>query len=211
MSLCRLILAQTVGLAFRKGGGAFGLCGFYIIIVTLFTFALGPEAMAEQAAAVMCVALLLASVAGLPLFYERDHEDGTLEQLLLQPVVLEWLVLAKIAGQWVSSVLPMLLVSPLLAVMADLDAERMLRVMGLLLLASPSIVALGSIAAALTIGSRRGGLLQALVAMPLYVPVLIFAASAGEQGAMPLLAGMLCGFLPLSCVASAALIRISQD
>lgn len=211
MSMFSLMLKQTVSLAFRKGGGAFGACAFYIIIVVLFTFALGPEAMAANAGAVMCVGLLLASVSTLPLFYERDHEDGMLEQLLLQPVVLEWLVFAKIAGQWISSVLPMLVVSPLLAVTANLDSGQTWHAMGMLLLASPTVVALGSIAAALTLGSKRGGLLQALVVMPLYVPVLIFAASSGEQGALWFLTGMLLGSLPVSCFVSAALIRVSQD
>jgi heme exporter protein B len=211
MNMFRLMLKQTVSLAFRKGGGAFGVVAFYIIIVTLFTFALGPDAMSKQAGAVMCVALLLSSVSALPLFYERDHEDGTLEQLLLQPVVLEWLVGAKILGQWVSAFVPMLLVSPLLAVMANLDGAQMGQALGVLFLASPTVAALSSIAAALTLGSRRGGLLQALVVMPLYVPVLIFAASAGEQGALLFLTGLLFGSLPLSCYISAALIRISQD
>lgn len=211
MSMWSLMLKQTVSLAFRKGGGAFGTCAFYIIIVTLFTFALGPEAMAAQAGAVMCVGLMLASVSALPLFYERDHEDGMLEQLLLQPVVLEWLVLAKIAGHWVSAILPMLLVSPLLAIMANLDSQQTMRAMGMLLLASPTVVALSSIAAALTLGSKRGGLLQALVVMPFYVPVLIFAVSGGEHGALLFLTGMMCFSLPLACFVSAALIRVSQD
>ncbi len=211
MSMFGLMLGQTVSLAFRKGGGAFGTCGFYIIVVTLFTFALGAEAMAANAGAVMCVAMLLASISALPLFYERDHEDGTLEQLLLQPVMLEWLVAAKILGQWVAVILPVLLVSPLLAVTANLDAGQCAKVMGMLLMASPTVVAIGSIGAALTLGNKRGGLLQALVVMPLYVPVLIFAASGGQDGAMWLLTGMLFASLPLACFVSAALIRISQD
>lgn len=211
MKAFRLILRQTVSLAFRKGGGALGTCAFYVITVTLFTFALGPENMREHAGAVMCVALLLSTVTALPLFYERDHEDGTLEQYLLQPVLLEVLVLAKIGGQWLACIVPMLLASPLLAAMADLSAAQTLEVMRLLALASPTIVALGSVAAALTLGSKRGGLLQSLIVMPLYIPVLIFAASAGGQGASLLLAGMLFGSLPVACVVSAALIRISQD
>ncbi|MBY0407481.1 MAG: heme exporter protein CcmB, partial [Rickettsiales bacterium] len=129
----------------------------------------------------------------------------------LQPVVLEWLVFAKIAGQWVASVLPILLVSPLLAMAANLSGAQMAQALWLLVLASPTVVALGSIASALTLGARRGGLLQALVVMPLYVPVLIFAASAGEHGALLFLTGMMLGSVPLACFVSAALIRISQD
>lgn len=206
-----LILRQTVQLAFRKGGGALGTLAFYIIIVTLFTFALGPEMMKAHAGAVMCVGLLLASMTALPLLFERDFEDGTLEQFLLQPVLLEMLVLAKICGQWLAAVLPILAVSPLLALMANLDAAEMAQAMLMLLLASPTIIALGAIGAALTIGNRRGGLLQALVVMPLTIPVLIFAASTGGQGVLLFLGGMLCASLPLACFICAALIRMNQD
>jgi heme exporter protein B len=211
MSPFALILRQTVRLAFRKGGGALGTTAFYMIIVTLFTFGLGPESMSQHAAAVMCVALLLSTVTALPMFYERDYEDGTLEQFLLQPVLLEVLVLAKICGQWLASIVPMLAVSPLLAVMANLNGEQAAYIIIMLMLASPTIIALGSIAAALTLGSKRGGLLQALVVMPLYIPVLIFAASAGEQAAILFLSGMLFASLPLACFASAALIKLAQD
>lgn len=205
-----LILKQTVVHAFRKGGGALGTCAFYIIVVTLFTFALGPDIMADHAGAAMTVAMLLSSLIALPLFYERDFEDGLLEQFLLQPVMLELVVLAKIAGHWLAIALPILAVSPFLALLSDLDAEQTRRALILLLLASPSMVAIGSIAAALTIGAKRGGLLQALITLPLYIPLLIFAASGGE-GAIGFLTAMLLALLPMACWVSAALIRLSQD
>ena len=205
-----ILLAQTVRLSFRKGGGAFGTLAFYIIVVTLFTFALGPEAMGRHSGAVLCVAMLLAFVTALPLMYERDYEDGTLEQFLLQPVLLEFIALAKICGQFVSVILPLIVISPLLALTAGLTAEQMTPVLLRLCLASVSITAIGSVAASLTIGARRGGLLQALIMLPLYIPVLIFAAGGGE-GAILLLTGMAFASLPLSCFVSAALIRASQD
>lgn len=206
-----LILTQTVMHAFRKGGGALGTAAFYIIIVTLFTFALSPETMAQYAGAVMAAAMLLASLIALPLFYERDYEDGTLEQYLLQPVMLELLVLAKIAGTWLAIALPIVIVSPLLAMSSGLTSEQTQTALTSLLLASPSIVALGSIAASLTIGVRRGGLLQALIILPLYIPILIFATSIGGQGAPLFLAAMLLASLPLSCFVSAWLIRLNAD
>ncbi|MDE3059779.1 MAG: heme exporter protein CcmB [Pseudomonadota bacterium] len=206
-----LILAQTVRLAFRKGGGALGTLAFYVIIVTLFTFALGPEEMKLHAGAVMCVGVLMSVLTALPLFYERDFEDGTLEQFLLQPVLLEMLVLGKIAGQWLASMLPLLVLSPLLAVMAGLNGDDMLAAMARLLLASPTIIALGSIAAALTLGHRRGGLLQALIVLPLYIPVLIFASATTGPAGLWLLGAMFMASLPLSCLIGAALIRMSQD
>lgn len=211
MSPFSLVLRQTVSLAFRKGGGAMGCVAFYIIAVTLFTFALGPQAMQLGIGAVLCVAMLLSTITVLPLFYERDHEDGTLEQLILAPVLLEGLVLAKLCGQWLSTMLPMLAVSPLLALAAGLEPGQVMGAVWPLLLASPTVVALGSLGAALTLGARRGGLLQALVVMPLYVPVLIFSGSGGQKGAELLLAGMMFASVPISCFVSAALIRISQD
>ncbi len=206
-----LILTQTISHAFRKGGGAFGTLAFYVLVVTMFTFALNPQTLHEHAGAVMCVALLLASITSLPLLFERDHEDGTLEQLLLQPVALEILVLAKIAGLWVSIMLPILIISPVIAAMAHLDAVQTAQALCMLLLASPSIVAIGAVTAALTLGNKRGGLLQALVALPLYTPVLIFAASISGQGAMFFLAAIACAILPLSCMVCAALIKLSQE
>lgn len=207
----RLILTQTLAHAFRKGGGAFGTCAFYIIILTLFTFALTPQGMQAHAGAVMCVAMLLASITALPLMFERDYEDGTLEQYLLWPVALEVLVLAKILGQWLAIILPILLVSPLAALFADLGWQQNLQALSMLLLASPSMVAIGAVAAAITIGARRGGLLQALITLPLYVPILIFAASAGGQGAMLFLGGMLLASVPLACLLCALLIRMSAE
>lgn len=214
MRIFLLIITQSLKLSFRKGGGALGACAFYIIVVTLFTFAIGPQAIKQYAAAVMCISMLLATITTLPLLFERDYEDGTLEQFLLQPVLLELLVFAKICGQWCSHIIPILAVSPLLAVMADLSFEQTLHTMLILLLASPTMVALGAIGAALTIGSKRGGLLQALVVMPLYIPALIFASageqSGGQEGIL-FLGGMLCASLPLACYTSCALIRVSND
>lgn len=214
MRIFSLILSQVINLSFRKGGGALGACAFYVIVVTLFTFAIGPQAMSKYATAIMCVSTLLAIITTLPLLFERDHEDGTLEQLLLQPVLLELLVLAKICGQWCSHMIPILLASPLLAIMAGLSFEQTIHTITTLLLASPVMVALGAIGAALTIGSKRGGLLQALVVMPLYIPVLIFAAASGQevgQGSAVFLLGMNLIAIPAACYVCSSLIRINAD
>lgn len=206
----KLILTQTVTLAFRKGGGALGTVAFYVIAMTFFTFALGPDIMTQYAGAAMAVAMLLASLIALPLIYERDYEDGTLEQLLLSPAPLEIITLAKICGQWLAIALPILIASPLIALMCNLPWEELQRSWWLLLFASPSMVAIGSIGAALTIGTKRGGLLQALIVLPLYIPLLIFAAS-GAEGAPLILAAILCASVPVACYVSAALLRLSLD
>ena len=210
MKIFFLILLQSLRLSFRKGGGAFGACAFYVIVVTLFTFAMGVEEANKSATAIFCVSMLLAVITTLPLLFERDYEDGILEQFLLQPILLEVIVLAKICGQWCSHIIPILLVSPLLAMMQNLSLEQTIYTIFILSLSSLTIVALGSIGAALTIGSRRGGLLQALVIMPLYVPVLIFASASGEQGNILFLSGLAFASLPIACYTCAALIRVGD-
>lgn len=210
MNIFSLIAMQSIKLSFRKGGGAFGACAFYIITVTIFTFAIGPNAINTYAKPVMCIAMLLSVITTLPLLFERDYEDGTLEQLLLQPVLLEILVAAKISGQWFSHIIPIIAVSPLLALMSGLSIEQGYELIITLFIASVAVVSLGAIGAALTIGSKRGGLLQALIVMPLYVPVLIFAATGG-QGAILFLTGLSFFSIPFSCYICSTLIRIGVD
>jgi heme exporter protein B len=207
----QLVLSQSISQSFRRGGGAFGACAFYIIIVTLFAFALSPETLTKHAGAVMCVAMLLATITAMPLLFERDYEDGTLEQYLLWPVALEVLVLAKITGQWLAITLPILLISPLMAMFAGLEFETALSAMLQLLLASFSMIAVGSIASALTLGAKRGGLLQALITLPLYIPILIFASAASGAGILLFLSAMALVLWPLSCFVCGAILRIVSE
>ncbi|MEZ5691291.1 MAG: heme exporter protein CcmB [Rickettsiales bacterium] len=205
------IFRQSVMLSFRKGGGAMGACAFYIITIALFIFAMGPQMVSSYTTSVMSISMLLAIITTLPLMFERDYEDGSLEQIILQPVLLEIMVLAKICGSWCSNILPILIVSPLIAISASLSVQQILVSLSVLTVASFVMVALGAIGAALTIGSKRGGLLQALVIMPLYIPILIFSSTnSGEHGLL-FLSGILLFLLPLSCYVCAALIRISSD
>ncbi|MGE0754525.1 MAG: heme exporter protein CcmB [Alphaproteobacteria bacterium] len=206
-----LILKQTISHFFRKGGGAFGVLAFYIIVITLFAFALTPQGLHQYATAIMCVGLLLASVTAIPMLFEQDHEDGTLEQFLLMPVALEWLVAAKLAGQYIALILPILLLSPVITIMAGLDMTAATDAMVRLALVSPTILAIGSIAASLTLSSKRGGLLQALIFLPLTIPPLIFATSSEGQEATMFLAGAAMVTLPIACWLSAVLIRLNQD
>ena len=214
MRIFRLIILQSICLSFRKGGGALGACAFYVIMVTLFTFAMGTQAISQYATAIMCVSMLLAIITTLPLLFERYYEDGTLEQFLLQPVLLEMLVCAKICGQFLSQIIPILAVSPLLAIMAGLSYQQTLHALLVLILAAPTMVALGAIGASLTIGSKRGGLLQALVVTPFYIPVLIFASATGQNSGnsgILFLAGLMFISFPLACYVCAGLIRASDD
>jgi heme exporter protein B len=202
------VLNQTISLAFRKGGGAMGALAFYVIVFTLFTFALGPEGMARDALAVMCVALLLSSVIAVPHIFERDYDDGMIEQYMLQPTMLELLVGAKLLATWVVQLLPILLIAPLLCLMAGLDADVSSELLWRLFLLSPSMASIATLTAALTIGSKRGGVLPALISLPLSIPLIIFAASVDGSGAVLLLAAFAFASVPLSCFVSSALIRV---
>jgi heme exporter protein B len=203
-----LVFSQTVTLAFRKGGGAMGTLAFYIVIFTLFAFALSPEALKHYAVAVMTVALVLASVTSQPLVFERDEEEGMLEQFVLKAPVLEIVVLAKLVGMWVVQLLPILIALPLLLLMAGLDGAQSYDVMVRMLLLSPSICAIGVLTAAFTLGSKRGGLLPALISLPLLMPLVIFASSLTGAGALLLLAAAALASVPFACYVSAAILRL---
>ena len=205
----RSILLQTIILAFRKGGGAFGTLAFYIIVFTLFAFALSPEALSHYALAVMVVALVLASVTGQPLIFERDDEEGMLELYVLKAPSLEAVVLARLLGQWVVQLLPVLLISPLLLMMAELPESQFYDTLLRLVLLSPSIAAIAVMTAAFTLGSRRGGLLPALIMLPLLMPIVIFASSIDGAGAILLLAAAALVSVPVSCFVSAAVLKVS--
>lgn len=203
-----LVLTQTIKLAFRKGGGAFGTLAFYLIVFTLFTFALSPEALKDYALAVLAVAMVLASVTAQPLIFERDYEEGMLEQYVLKSPALEVVVLAKLIGQWAVQFLPILMTMPLLTMMAGLDSEHSQEVAIRLALLSPSIAAISVLTAAFTLGDNRGGLLPALIMLPLLMPIVIFASSMSGAGALLLLAAAALASVPFCCYVGAAVLRI---
>jgi heme exporter protein B len=206
--MLNLILTQSISQSFRRGGGAFGACAFYLIIFTLFAFALSPETLKAHAGAVMCVAMLLSTITAMPLLFERDYEDGTLEQFLLWPAALELLMLAKITGQWLAVTLPMLLISPLMTLIAGIDTEAAAQILLQLFLASFSMIAVSCIAAALTLGAKRGGLLQALITLPFFMPIAIFASASSGAGVLLILSAMALVAWPLACFVCSAVIRL---
>lgn len=203
-----LILTQTITLAFRKGGGAAGGLAFYLLVFALFTFALGPQGILRDALPVLCVALLLSSVIAIPHIFERDYDDGMLEQFQLQPIALEWVVLAKLVGLWVVQLLPIVLITPLLCIMAGVDIGQGAQITARLALLSPSVAGIAVFTAAITLGSKRGGILPALVSLPLTIPLVIFAASVNGAGAILLLTAFAFAALPLACFVGAVLVRM---
>jgi len=213
------VLLRDFRLVWRRRGDAAQPLLFALLVVTLFPLALGPEPqiLAKIAPGVVWIAVLLAGLMSLDTLFRSDLEDGSLEQFLLAPQPLWVLVLGKVVVHWASTALPLLLATPLLAQMIYLPAELMPPLFVSLLLGSPLLSLLGAVVVALTVGMRRSGMLLALLALPLYLPVLIFgagsviAAAAGlpYAGAWLLLGAALVLALVLAPLAAAAALRIA--
>lgn len=193
---------------------------FFVLVVSLFPLGLSPRAelLAEIAPGVVWVAALLAVMLSLDNLFRRDQESGVLDQLLTAPVPLYFPVLARLFGHWLLTGLPLVLLSPVLGYMFFLPAPVLDELFLGLLLGTPTLTVVGAIGAALTTGLRRGGMLLALLVLPLYVPVLIFGAGIvgttlegyDVHGIIALLGAMLAAALSLGPLAVAAGLRISS-
>jgi len=194
---------------------------FFVIVVTLFPLGIGPEPSLLRAlgSGVLWVAALLSSLLSLSRLFAGDFADGTLEQIALSPYPLPALVSGKVIAHWLTSGLPLVILSPLLGAQFGLTADE-LTVLALgLLLGTPTLSLLGAIGAALTLGLRAGGGLLALLILPLYVPILIFGSGAvetvrGGSGAgaeLSVLAAALLVAIVGAPLAAAAAIRIALD
>ncbi|GMV28597.1 MAG: hypothetical protein AMXMBFR59_07220 [Rhodanobacteraceae bacterium] len=220
-SACRALFVRDFSLVWRRRGDALNPVLFAVMVVALFPFALGPEptVLARIAAGTLLVALLLAGLLSLDALFRSDLEDGSLEQLVLSPHPLPLLLACKIAVHWLTTALPLVLVAPLLGELLFLPRPVLPVLMVALALSTPLLSLIGAVCVALTVGMRRSGMLLALLVLPLYVPVLIFAAgacNAAEQG-FPVLAPLLwlgAGLalaLVLAPLACAAALRISLN
>ena len=169
-------------LALRRRSDVLTTLIFFVIVVSLFPLGVGPERdmLRAMAPGVIWVAALLASMLALDRMFSSDYLDGTLEQMLLSPRSLPILVFGKMTAHWLTTGLPLVLISPLLALQFDLSPEAIGVLLLALLLGTPLLSMIGAIGAALTVGLRGGGALVALLVLPLYVPVLIFGAGAVE-------------------------------
>ena len=210
---------RDLRLVWRRRGDAAQPLLFALMVVALFPLALGadPQQLARIAPGVLWVAVLLAGLLALDSLYRGDLEDGSLEQMLLAPVPLAWLIAVRVAVHWVTSALPLVLLTPLLAQLLYLPAELLPVLMVSLLLGTPLLSLVGAVVAALTVGIRRSGMLLALLALPLFLPVLVFGAGsvmAAAQGlpwagALLLLGAGLALALVLAPLAAAAAVRIA--
>ena len=180
MSAFAALFVRDVRLAFRAGGGAALAVGFFAAIAALLPLGIGSELalLARVAGGALWVAAALAALLSLDRLFQADFEDGSLDAIALAPISLEGVVLAKMAAHWLTTGLPLTLISPLLGLLFDLPPEGSLALAGSLVLGTPALSAIGAIGAALTLSVRRGGLILALIVLPLIVPALIFGAAA---------------------------------
>ena len=176
----RCVFIRDVTVALRRSTDVLTPLVFFVIVVSLFPLGVGPEPnlLSTMAPGVIWVAALLATMLSLSRLFANDYADGTLEQLTLTPHPLTMLVFAKILAHWLLTGLPLVLISPLLALQLNFQYENMEILVASLLLGTPVLSLIGSVGAALTLGLRGGGVLLSLLVLPLYTPVLIFGAGA---------------------------------
>src|SRR5215212_7622809 len=218
MTALSALLVRDMRLAIRVGGGALMGVLFFLIVVTLMPFAIGPDLALLQriGPAILWLGALLASLLTLDRLFAADAEDGSLDLLLMGHAPLELAVLAKAAAHWITTGLPLVIAAPLLGLFLNLDAGASGAVALTLLAGTPALTGIGLVGAALSVALRRGGLLLPVLILPLTVPVLIFgvaASNAAIVGPVPfgtpftILCALTLGSLVLGPFAAAAALR----
>ena len=215
------IIKRELQIAMRKQAEILNPLWFFLIVITLFPLVIGPdpELLSRIAPGVAWVAALLSALLSFERLFRDDYIDGSLEQLMLtsQPLVLT--ALAKVLAHWLLTGLPLILLSPIAALLLSLEIPIWWALVLTLLLGTPVLSCLGAIGVALTVGLRKGGVLLSFLVVPLFIPVLIFSASVLDaaglslpyNGQLAILGAILAGVMTLSPFAIAAALRISLD
>ena len=213
------LLLRDLRLAFRAGGG-FGLSlAFFLIVVVLVPFGVGPEMalLSRIAPGILWVGARLACLLSLDRIFALDFEDGSLDLLATSPLPTEGIVTVKAIAHWITTGLPLVMIAPVLGVLLGLQQQGYYWIILSLALGTPALSVIGTFGAALTVGIKRGGLLLSLLVLPLYVPTLIYGAELARRGTlgmdtttpMLMLAGITCAVTALLPFASAAVLRIN--
>ena len=218
MNAFAALLARDMRLAVRIGGGALMGALFFLIVVTMMPFAVGPDIalLVRLGPAILWLGALLASLLALDRLFATDHEDGSLDLLMMGSLPLELSVATKALAHWLTTGLPLVAIAPLLGLMLNVELHAMAWIVLTLLVGTPALTFIGLIGAALSVALRRGGLLLAVLVLPLTVPVLIFgvaAANAAIVGPSPfgppftILCALSLASLVLGPIAAAATLR----
>jgi len=215
------LLMRDLRLALRARHELVNPIIFFVLVVSLFPLAVTPttDQLQLMAPGVIWVSALLAVLLSLDRLFKQDYEDGSLDQLMLSPNPLVILVLAKVLAHWLLTGLPLVIVSPLLAMFLSLDQDTLPAVVLSLLLGTPVLSLIGAIGVSLTVAVNRGGVLLSLIVLPLYIPILIFGANAIDvasdgmsvKGQLYFLAAVLALALSLAPLATAAALRITAS
>jgi heme exporter protein B len=184
------LLVRDMRIAVRVGGGALIGVLFFVVVVTLTPFALGPDLalLKRIGPAILWLAALLASLLALDRLFASDHEDGSLDLILTGRAPLELVIAAKGLAQWLTTAVPLIVAAPLIGLLLDIEPPAQAGLVLTLLVGTPALTFIGIIGAAIAVTLRRGGLLLAIIVLPLTVPVLIFgvaAANAAVAGPVP--------------------------
>jgi heme exporter protein B len=218
MTAFRALLIRDMRLAFRAGGGASLAAAFFALVSALVPFGVGADLvlLGRIAGGVLWVSAALAALLSLDRLFQADYEDGSLDVLMLSPLQLEAGAAAKILAHWLTTGLPLVVLSPVLGLLLNLPAPGYLALIGSLMIGTPALSGVGAIGAALTLSIRRGGLILALIVLPLITPALIFGAGAvmdaldgTGRGAFLFLAAFSVAAVALSPFASAAAVRLN--
>lgn len=211
------VVGRDLRLALRQGSDAALVLIFFVLAVLLFPFGVGPEPniLARISTGVLWVTALLAALLSLERLFVAEQEDGSLDQLALLPVPMAVVVFAKVVAHWILTGLPLILLSPLLAVALGMDTTGYPVLILALALGTPTLSLIGGLGAALTLGARRAGALLALLVLPLYIPVLIFGVAAVDAALaglavgphLAILGALLLAAIPLCPWATAAALR----
>ncbi|MDU4464679.1 heme exporter protein CcmB [Haemophilus parahaemolyticus] len=213
------IIQRELTIAFRRPAEILNPLWFFLIVITLFPLLMGPnpELLGKIASGIAWVAALLSALLSFERLFRDDYLDGSLEQLMLLPVGLPQVALAKVIAHWLLTGLPLILLSPIAAILLSLETHVWGALVLTLLLGTPILSCLGAIGVALTVGLRKGGTLLSLLILPLFLPVLIFAAAVLEaatinmnySGQLAIIGAILAITLTFSPFAIAGALRIS--
>jgi len=182
MSALKALILRDLRIGLRVGGGALIGVLFFLTVVVLMPFALGPDTnlLRRIGPAILWLGAMLASLLTLDRLFTADHEDGSLDLLIMSHVPLELAVAAKALAHWIAAGIPLIVATPILGLLLNLDAAATLAVATTLLVGTPALTFTGMIGAALAVTLRRGGLLLAVLVLPLSIPILIFGVSASN-------------------------------
>jgi heme exporter protein B len=219
--LFKKIALRDIKVSWSGGSTSSMVVGFFIIVVTLFPLGVGPELnmLSRISVGVIWVAALLACLLSLDRIFQADFEDGTLDQYALSPLSMEWIVMAKALAHWVTTSLPLILITPLLGILMNMQETAYMPLIYAMLIGTPALSLIGTIGASLTVSLKRGGVLLSLLILPLYVPVLIFGVMAvdavtigsGGNATLMILGASTLFSLAITPWVAAAAIRLALD